>query len=327
MAIRVGLLGMGRIAAGFDNPGDDAVTTHLKAILGDPRLALIAAADTDRDRAARELARFGVALAPISPEDFLETALDVVCIATPDGTHLDYLDRMSDRDFKVILVEKPLEPDRVRRTNTYRKLEARGTQLVVHHTRRWIPQLASWIAAGRAGDYGSPVSAVMTYNRGLRHNGVHALDLVGAFLGLEMAGGTRIGPAHHDFSDLDPTISGTVLIRHGTGDVPLHIVGVDGRKLSAFEFDLRFDRARIRIFDEGGVRAELYLPSASTPGFADELSRADVFEDVPAAMLKLVWSNIANHLGSGEPLRCEGRSALATYNLVDDVIRTLNGTI
>lgn len=325
MAIRVGILGMGRIAVGLDNPGDDAITTHLKAVLSDRRLALVAAADTDTDRAARELARFDVPFAPISPEELLKTPMDVVCISTPDGTHLDYLDRLSDRNLKLVLVEKPLESDRVRRTVVFRKLEARGIKLVVHHTRRWIPQLASWVAAGRAGDYGAPVSAVMTYNRGLRHNGIHALDLVGAFLGLEVEGGARFGQTYEDFSAQDPTMSGTIQVRHPSGNVPLLIVGVDGRKLSAFEVDLRFDRARVRIFDEGGVRAELYRPGASTPGFAAELTLADCFIDVPAAMLKLVWSNIADYLESGEPLRCEGQAALATYDLVDDIDSILNG--
>jgi predicted dehydrogenase len=108
---RVGLLGMGRIMAGLDIPGDAAVRTHLKGLLCEPRLKLAMVSDLKPEHAAAELRRFAVDAAVVPTEAILSADLDALCIATPDGTHLDYVQRAAKGSARVLLVEKPLEAD------------------------------------------------------------------------------------------------------------------------------------------------------------------------------------------------------------------------
>jgi hypothetical protein len=87
-----------------------------------------------------------------------------------------------------------------------------------------------------------------------------------------------------------------------------------------FSFDIRYEKARIAVYDEAGIRAELHRPTElGLEGFAPELRRAVSFHDDPPHLIGAVWRNIADHLEQGTPLTCAGRNALAAYDLVDDV--------
>lgn len=310
---------MGRIASGFDRPDGLEIQTHVKAILQDPRFEIAYVADRVVERARSEAKRFGLNSRVLSPEDAASTATDVLCIASPDGTHSGYA-RNSNGSLRVVLAEKPLEGTRAERLDTLSALERRKCALVVHHQRRWIPGLAGWMAAAKAGEFGRPLSVTGCYTRGLRHNAVHAFDLLAGFIGTNLVSARSIGPGIADRDPDDLTRSAILMLRHNETEVPVTLHGVDGRVQTVFTLDIRFERARVLVFDEAGIRAELYRPAElALEGFAPELRRAVSFHDDPPKLMAAVWRNIADHLEDGTPLACAGIDALAAYDLVDAV--------
>lgn len=316
---RTGILGMGRIAAGFDAPGDLAIRTHVKAILGEPRLQITQVADRDTTRAKAEAARFGLDAKVVLPEEILKADLDVLCIATPDGSHSDYCRALSGQ-VRLVLAEKPLEGDRAARAAMLSLLRSRGTTLVVHHQRRWIPNVVEWMNEAGAGGFGKPLSVVIYYTRGFRHNGIHALDLVAGFVGSEVASAGPLSDAIVDYAAADKTLSLLFTLKHPEGLVPATMFGIDGRKQTAFSVDIRFERARVSIFDEAGVCAELHrLSSVDLGDFAPELRSVSRFRDNPPRLLCDVWGNIADHLEHGKSLACADRNVLAAYDLADAI--------
>jgi predicted dehydrogenase len=323
LAFTVGILGMGRISSGFDRPDGPGVQTHLKAILREPRLQVVGVADRDADRAQTEISRFGVAAQVVSPQDLLRRSLDVLCIASPDGTHLDYL-RAIEGTVRVALCEKPLEGRASERLATLADLERRGSTLVVNHLRRWIPDLREWMAEARAGEFGRALSGTVHYTRGLRHNGIHAFDLLAGFIGTDVAEVDPIGEGIADREADDLTRSLLITVRTSEGSVPIALHGVDGRVQTVFALDIRFEKARVSVYDDAGIRAELHRPcKLPLEQFAPELRAATVFHDDPPRLMAAVWRNIADHLQHGTPLACAGRAALAGYDLVDAVERRL----
>jgi predicted dehydrogenase len=312
---------MGRIAAGFDNPSDSAVRTHLKAILSEPRLLLKAVADVDERRAVSELSRFGVEADVVSPTSLLQADVDVLCVATPDGTHLDLIERAAAGSATTIFCEKPLEPTQQRRRQVAQAIEELGRTLVLNHSRRWIPGLQRFIDQARAGDYGVPVSATVHYCRGFQHNGVHALDLVAAFLGGHVRSASELDADLHDYSAEDPTRSLLVKLESAGRSVPMFFRGVDGRSQTVFEVDIRFERARIRVFDDLWARMEFYTPAPTDfTGFAEELTLSERFEDNPPSLLRRAWSNLADHLGDNATMISSGHDALMAYDLADSIL-------
>ena len=322
MAFSVGILGMGRIGSGLDAPAGDDITTHLKAVLAEPRLRLSHVADASMERAQAEVERFGASAEVVTPDALLEQDLDVLAIATPDGTHGELALRATRA--RLVLVEKPLEGDAERRRSVVDAVEARGGVVVVDHLRRWIPGLGDWIEAARAGRFGAPLSVTAHYTRGFRHNGIHATDLVAAFLGPTVREARQTGAAIEDFCASDPTLTILAELETALGAVPALFVGVDGSALTTFDVDLRFQQARVVIEDEDGVNATLYRTGpVGAVGFADELKRSEVYRDQPQRLMAHVWSNVADHLESARPLACAGTQALAGYDLLDDLLERL----
>lgn len=321
MAFRVGILGVGRIASGFDVVGSPDSYTHLSGILSEKRLSLAAVADLRSDHAAAEISRFGVEADVVSIPALLSMDLDVICIATPDGTHLDYAEAALEGPARLLLIEKPLEKDSSRRSRLLQVANETGKAVAAHHIRRWIPGLSHWLDEAEAGEYGRPVSAVAWYTRGFRHNGTHVFDLVGACLGVNVMAARPIAAPITDFSTDDPTLSLQVTLDIGNDFVPFTLLGVDGRRQTAFEVDIRFERARIRVFDENGVRATLLRNGGDTqPGFSPELVPVSSYHDRPARLPKIVWKNVADYLEYGQELACAGNSILVAYDMADAIL-------
>jgi predicted dehydrogenase len=320
MGLSVGILGMGRIASGFDAPQGVEINTHVKSVLAEPRLNLTCIADSDEAISQAEKARFGLSAQIMSVDALLKEKLDVICIATPDGTHGNYARRAAGTA-RLLLVEKPLEGDSATRLDVLRAVEAQGSAIVINHLRRWIPGLQEWMAAARGGEFGTPISAVAHYSRGFRHNGIHAADLVAAFLSPSVKAAQRIAEPIMDYSEADPTLTVLAQLDCALGSAPALFVGVDGRVQTAFSLDLRFEKARIVIFDEKGVRAELHRQhDIGVGGFAHELRATERFADFPPTLMSKVWINIADHLVNGAPLACTGFDALGGYDLLDSIM-------
>lgn len=318
---RVGVIGAGRIAATFDVPAGPEIRSHMKAILAEPRLVITHIGDEDRQKAFDAARRFGINAEIVEPDALAAADVDALCIASPDGTHLSYAELAADGPSRVVLVEKPVEGTSEQRKALAARFAARGAVLAVHHQRRWIPGLADWILQARSGTFGEPLSATVHYTRGFRHNGVHALDLVAAFFGTDVDAAVGIADNVADYSNDDMTRSLLVTMRRGARRVPLAMFGVDGRVQTAFSVALMFERAKIAVFDEGCIRAEVHRPvELDIAGFAPELRIAVRFADDPPRLLATVWRNIADHLESGVPIGCAGRDALAAYDLADAVL-------
>lgn len=320
----VGILGMGRIASGLDVLDDRAIRTHLKAVLAEPRLGIRCVSDLNVDRAQSELNRFALGAAVVGPKDILCADLDVLCIASPDGTHLDYLKAVKG-NVKIILVEKPLEDTQAARRSVVAALEDRGTRVVLNHQRRWIPGLAGWMDEARAGLFGKALSATIHYSRGFRHNGGHAFDLLAGFLGTDVLWARSLDEGVADRDPADLTQSIVMTMAHADGQVPVMICGIDGRLQTAFSFDIRFERARVAVYDEDGIRADLYrLVDLDIDGFAPELRLVTCFRENQSSLIAEVWRNIADHLDKQTPLLFAGRDVLDAYQLADAIEERLS---
>src|SRR5262245_42286194 len=85
--LSVGLIGIGRVAEGYDMPSGPGVNTHLKALLRNPDFHVAMLSDADSAKAAATKKRWGLSAEIVTPNVFFESSLDIFCIATPDDTH------------------------------------------------------------------------------------------------------------------------------------------------------------------------------------------------------------------------------------------------
>ncbi len=318
--LTVGIVGLGRIGAGFDEPNGKSVRTHLKACLRDRRFRVAMLADADADRARREAERFNVDAKVTDVDELLRTRLDVVAIATPDETHLPFAARAVEAGGRAIVIEKPIGGTHAERHDLLRRASAQSVMLVANYPRRFLPKVAGWLDAARRGEFGQPISARIRYGRGFRHNAIHGLDLIVGCMDGKVRKACRFGAEFDDYSAADRTITLGAEMIVGKRAVPLWVNGVDGRMQTVFEVELVFERGRMLLVDEDGIRAHFFSPVELSGGFAAELRHIGEITDDPPCLMQKLWGTVGDVLLGGRPTMATATSGFAADDLADQLL-------
>lgn len=181
--LRVGILGAGRIAQGYDGPSDEAILTVSHAIQRSSRLTIGGYFDVDPQKSEQAEAKWGVPATPRDRGAWFESNWDVVYIATPDANHVADLREAIAHSPKAIWVEKPLALKFSDGDAVLADAERRGIPVVVNYLRRWHPGTQDLSAMITSGVIGKPLFGVFAASGGAAHNGVHLFDLFAQFWG------------------------------------------------------------------------------------------------------------------------------------------------
>jgi predicted dehydrogenase len=279
----VGIVGLGQIAQGYDEPDSSTISTHLKACQENPQLRVAWICDVDTARAEEVRRRWNLTADIVSSKDAPNHSVDIACIASPDETHPQWIERFLENPPKLILCEKPLSVNVERSRSLISKVQAAHSVLVINFMRRWIPGVTPWLRAAAAGGFGAPKRAQLTYCRGLHHSACHGLDIIGAALGGDVVSVARSGNVIFDFNENDPTVSAMMQVRAADGPVPILIRGVDSRLDYIFDFEIIYNTSRMHVWNDDGIRVRI---SDENNNFISE------FHDKPARYMQYVWENL-----------------------------------
>ncbi len=323
----VGILGLGNISQGYDDPDGPDINTHIKACLNEPRLVIDAISDIDIDHAERVRKKWRLAVPIFRPHEFLNRKYDIICIATPDSTHVDFTLSALQSGRGVILCEKPLGPDLAAVKILAEHASQKNTALAVNFLRRWLPGVSHWITQARSGNLGTPISARLVYCRGWRHNGCHGMDLIGAAMGASSSNVIFSDKAIFDFSAHDPTISGSMLIESDGTFAPVEFVGLDGRTDAKFEMELQYSKGLLRIWDDNGMNVLMESVVPFEGGvFNPKIGYCRRYHDCPRLVMKTIWSNLANFLEHRDHIECTADDVLDGVALLETVSQTFHAT-
>jgi hypothetical protein len=177
MNLSVGIMGAGRMAQGFDAPGDAQVLSLAHAVTRTQDLTLGSFFDADPERAGAAEARWSVTPGPREREAWLATGWDVVLIATPDACHgADLADVLARRP-RAVLVEKPLSTDPNEAARLLEAAAATGVALLVDFPRRYHRGVAAVAGIIDEERLGRPLAASFVHSGSAEHAAVHMLDL------------------------------------------------------------------------------------------------------------------------------------------------------
>ncbi len=174
---RVGVMGAGMMAQGFDKPGDNQVLSMAHAFTRAPQFILGGFYDQDLHRAEEAEQKWGCPITPRSRDKWLNSGWDVIYIATPDECHADDFHHALAHRPQAILIEKPLTTDGAEALNLLQRAMQLGVLVMVDYPRRWHSVTSKVKEFIRKGKLGIPVSAVFTVSGGVMHNLPHLLDL------------------------------------------------------------------------------------------------------------------------------------------------------
>lgn len=250
-------MGAGRMAQGFDQPGDSSVLTLAHAVQDSPQLTLAGFYDTRAERAALAEGKWRCPPSPRDREAWLDAGWDLIFIATPDECHAADLAAALERKPRGVLVEKPLATDARTAGRLVQRAGELAVALVTDFPRRWHTGVVHLAALTESGEIGDVRRIMGTYTGGLTHNGIHLLDLIAAWV---------------------PGVEGVERLAQTPGAAWLRLT-VRGRAVElflaesplqngyAFALELHTDRARV---DLGGAPETLtLLTKAAHPNYPD----------------------------------------------------------
>ncbi len=316
--LRAAIIGCGRIAGGYDeHAAEGEVRTHAGAYRRHPATELIAVADARPDVAAAFAARWSVKASYTEPKELLEDARpDLVSICTPDESHAEMLELCLAYSVRAVWCEKPLAVDQVAAGEIVAEYERRGITLAVNYMRRWDPEIQRLGRVLRSGEIGRVQRIVVLYGKGIRHNGSHAIDLLLDWFG--PVAESRVLGGFVDSREDDPTVDARLVFRDGP---VAYLVGCDDRAYGIWEMDILGETARARLVAEGAA-VEWYAAADEriAPGARALAHPPRRIETRLPTVMTTVLDNVVAAARAGEPLRSDGRSALATLRVCNELI-------
>jgi predicted dehydrogenase len=307
-ALRSAVVGLGRIGQGYDYDRADAgaVLTHASAFAHHERFELVAGVDPDpeqRERFTRKFDRPAFAAQDELPD------VDVVALAMPAAGHRAALEAALDRGVRAIVCEKPLAATVRDGEAMVAACEQAGCALLVNYMRRFEPAVRELRGRLAAGEIGEVRAGAGWYPGGLLENGSHMVDLVEFLLGpVERAAATSpdaVSPA----------------ARIDTAAATIDLLPAPAGAVNVFQLELIGTAGSLRYLQSGmsyAIHRPATLPELPHVQVLDASAQPQA-TDLPRYGLH-VLDGLAGHLDGGAPLASDGRSALRTLRVCDQLL-------
>lgn len=325
LVLRSVIIGCGQIAGGYDErTGPEEVYTHAKAYCLQPATELVAVADLDSRRVHEFSARWGnPAVYTDAAHMLASVGPDIVSICTPDDTHAALLEMCLDcPGLKAVWCEKPLTTEIDRAEAIVSAYAKRGIVLAVNYQRRWEAEMQRIKRALQGGELGNIQKVVVYYTKGICHNGSHAVDLLLDWFGPPTK--MQVLGSHVDFVTDDPTVDARLLM----GEVPVYLIGTDARAYSIFELHILGTLGRVAVKDSGR-ETEWFRrqPDPHLEGYQILSSRGIVYETEASRTMAHALEDIVHAIFTGQSVRSNGESALATLRVCRELASLARGGI
>lgn len=244
--LRAAIIGAGNIGAQFDSPEDLHLLTHAHAYQIHPGFEIVGFVDPDLQKAKFAADVWGGQAYQSVEAMFAKEKVDVVSVCATTNSHFDILQRLRQTSIQGGILEKPL-------ASTYAEaaqiaadpLFLRDTFLF-NFKRRFLPEFQTLRKTLISGSCGDLLSGRVLYGKGLKNNGVHAIDVL-LYFGIEL---NEIVFASAHEQEITEDQSYEVIYKLPSGGF-VHLEAVPATNYKVFEFDLLYERGRIHIGDEG----------------------------------------------------------------------------
>ena len=133
------IVGCGNIAGGYDNNYDSLIKTHIKALNSHDFFNVVGCFDVNFDVAFNFSKYWNIKFyfTDFSKIDFWELDVDVVFICVPTQFHFFYLEKLSKKNIKYIVCEKPLTDSYDNSKKIKNLININNTKIIVNYIRRY----------------------------------------------------------------------------------------------------------------------------------------------------------------------------------------------
>lgn len=325
---KVTIIGAGSIGAlkkdHIDYPDSANILTHANAVSRHPKTELTAIIDTDSKQLLKAKAKWNPETTVNSYNDLIMAmgrAPDIIIVSVPTDLHGDIFgDIFSSGQYpKLIIAEKPFGLN-LYQSNAITELATKhNVPIAVDYIRRYANEYKNVKRHIDSGRFGKALNCRVLYTRGLRHEGVHGLDLMRYFFGKVWHSKLVSGLACVDRDKNDPTLPVSFIFEKCDNVV---FQPCDGRKYGIFEVDICFENCRLRFIDNGLYIERYPINEENEWGHKSlDYSLSNVLRTETGLNMALygLIDNAVNFLDGKEDLLCTSEDAIAVHQILEEL--------
>ncbi|MGV8124342.1 MAG: Gfo/Idh/MocA family protein [Candidatus Xenobiia bacterium LiM19] len=309
------IIGCGNVGTFFDVPSSSDILTHAHAYYNHNDFNIVGFVDTVFERAQKASQIWGGKAYSSVSHAFKDQDIQVISVSSPDSTHYNILKELLKYNFKLVLAEKPLTESLDHAREIQELYAYKSIPVAVNYSRRFVPEfdeLRKRILSDRFGNY---VAGTAYYGKGLLHNGSHLIDIL-SFLTLKVTKMFRYLSHLEDYAENDKSVSAILEI---VDKAFFLMQAIDCRLFSIFEFDLVFEKARIRIVDSGLAIEYYEIQRDSTFDKYKKLLLSEKKHTSLRNSLKYAVANISDYLKFGSPLKSTIDNAVDVIRVCEEI--------
>ena len=214
----------------------------------------------------------------------------------------------------MLLIEKPLAFSFEEAKEIVQIGKDNNIPIAVNYIRDFEPSHREFVEKVKDGELGIPLKIICWYSKGIKNNGSHFFQLISKFLGDTkninvIDKGKKLG----DY-DFEPTLE----INYENGEC--YFIPVDEENFSLFEMELVGPKGKIKYYN-GGSHYDLWH-IRDDPIFKNytKLSSKPITTKMDIKKYQYhIYSNIADYLKGETNLYCEGKTALKTAYILNQI--------
>ena len=244
MKLRSGIIGLGRIGAGFDDNITKSINTHAGAHYKSQNIELVALCDVDKQKLKKYGKKYEVSSLYTNFQKMLQNEhLDVVSICTHADSHLKFVKEAIKYNVKGIYLEKPISNSLSNALKIINLCNSNYIMLQINHQRRFDQFYYEIKNLIEKNFFGSIQNVTIYYGGGISNTGSHLFDLIRLLFG-NIAWVEGIKSLNLSNNPLDPNINGKIQTKSGV-ECNLHSINL--KHFGLAEFDILFEKGRITI--------------------------------------------------------------------------------
>jgi predicted dehydrogenase len=250
---------------------------------------------------------------------------DIIIIATPTDTHYDILKFIPQLEPKIVIAEKPFTHNYKHAKIISELYQRSDIPLAINYTRRYVPTYMKVKKMIQDERFGKSTSCQLIYNRGLKREGSHAINLFNYFFGKFKKGYVLRSTSELicDYSKNDPTFA--VCLSYEKCPY-VFMFPSDGRNFSIFEINIMFEKGQIK-FSDHGTKINIYkLKEEEIYDRANTLSDiGNRYDTRLTEGLTYLINNVVDLLDGkssellNEKLLCTDKDALAVHEVLTNL--------
>lgn len=326
----VSIVGAGSIGAlkpmKYDNPENRSdILTWAHAVYEHPKTNLSCIIDNTLAKGIDASIKWKCNSAEFVKElDIAGHKSDIIIVATPTETHYSVLGEILELENKpkLVVCEKPFTSSYAQAEDIQSAYLEKGISLAIGYMRRYLPEYQKLAYDIKSGKLGKLQSINIFYNRGLKRECSHALNLLELF-GVKTLQDVYFNPntAISDYSKYDKTLNCYLYFEECPS---VNLIALDGRKFSAFEIDIVGTKGRVILAEHGKYRRDYNVIPERTYGDYNMLN--SIFQETYTELEKgLLYSltNFIDHIENETPLLSVPDDALFVHSVIDEILSIL----